>query len=83
MEVIRGVIGTTKGHWLPELSHLSDDEIHTPWVTGRECSEYPGPCVDPERFAKKKGAPTKKRRARCGKVGRGWLEMCIFFWERK
>ena len=73
--VVKGFIGTTKkmsGHWLPELSHLSDDEIHTPWVTGTfDSPSYPGPCVDPERFAGKKGTIQKKAHERW-KGGKVW-----------
>jgi deoxyribodipyrimidine photo-lyase len=32
--------------WIPELSHLDDRSIHTPWKKGLPATEYPHPIVD-------------------------------------
>ena len=41
--------------WLPELSSLTDEEIHEPWKLAPErqhlVHDYPRPCVDPGKFA--------------------------------
>ena len=38
--------------WVPELQHISDNLIHTPWIRPDQAPDYPAPIVD-EKTARK------------------------------
>lgn len=38
--------------WVPELRHISDNLIHTPWIRPDQAPDYPAPIVD-EKIARK------------------------------
>ena len=41
--------------WVPELSNLSDNDIHTPWLSRVKLKDYPAPIVD-EKIARNEAA---------------------------
>ncbi|MEC7030120.1 MAG: deoxyribodipyrimidine photo-lyase [Pseudomonadota bacterium] len=51
--------------WIPEIAHLEDTYIHTPWESGANIPDYPAPVVDEKVarvFAREKLSAVRKQK---------------------